>query len=596
MIQIVGLTAGGIAFLVSLLLIPVMKRLSQRFNVLDVPRRERWHRTPTPRLGGVAMFLAFAAGMIYGLLRTGSLRWELLLGPGLVFALGLFDDLRELSPPAKLVGQILAAAVVVSFGNVIDFFDWTVPNVVLTFLWVVGITNAINLLDNMDGLAGGVGLIAAVFLSYFFWNARSPSLLIPTLALFGAVLGFLLYNFPPASIFMGDSGSLFLGYTLASISIARTARASNLFAVMGVPTLLFLLPILDTLLVTVTRILRGQSPVQGDSDHTSHRLVAFGLSERQALLVLYGIAVFSGVVGTVFESLDYALSLVLVPLLLVSFAILAAYLGRLKVVSAYGQPPQGTITRLVVELTFKRRILEILLDFMLISLAFYLAFWTRFGFSLDDAALDLVFRSLPVALPIIYLSYFLLGIYRGLWRYVGLDELVRYARAVLVGAGLTAAALLLLFPAASFSPVIFFLFAVFLLLSLVASRFSFRVLDRIYGRQQAQRGRESNILIYGAGDAGEMALRWILRNPELGYHPVGFLDGDPYKQGRRIHGVDVLGGLESLEAILAEKKIDGLILTPSEGDQNELLSAALKLSRSTGVWVRRLRFEFELLE
>ena len=175
------------------------------------------------------------------------------------------------------------------------------PNIVLTFFWLVGITNAINLLDNMDGLAGGISLITALILSYFFWQAGNFSLFLFSMALAGALLAFLIFNYPPASIFMGDSGSLFIGFTLAALAIAQRPQASNVFAVMAVPTLLFLLPILDTSLVTITRLLRGQSPAQGGSDHTSHRLVAFGLSERQTLSVLYGVAIFSGILAAALE-------------------------------------------------------------------------------------------------------------------------------------------------------------------------------------------------------------------------------------------------------------------------------------------------------
>ncbi len=389
---------------------------------------------------------------------------------------------------------------------------------------------------------------------------------------------------------------MFLGYTLAAISIARTPRASNIFAVLGVPILLFLLPILDTLLVTFTRILRGQSPVQGGRDHTSHRLVAFGLTERQAVLVLYGIAIVAGIAGTAFESLDYSLSLVLIPILLVAMALLAAYLGRLRVVPSHAAPPQGAITRLVIELTFKRRILEVILDFLLISIAYYLAFWTASGFFLDSETLDQVFLFLPVALGVTFASYFLFGIYRGLWRYVGLDELLRFARAALGGLIGFAALMIFIFPAAGVPNAVYLLFGVFLLISLVASRLSFRVLDRVFSRQTA-RTQERNVLICGAGDAGEMVLRWIQMNPKLGYRPIGFLDDDPFKKGRRIHGVDVLGAVEDLEALLDERNIDGIIVTPAADETTPLsLHLAMQASRDRGVWVRRLRFEFELVE
>ncbi|MDX1435876.1 MAG: hypothetical protein R3335_03630, partial [Anaerolineales bacterium] len=512
-------------FLVSLALVPVVRRLSFRTGLVAAPRKDRWHKKPTPIMGGVAIFGGFLAGVLAGYAATGGIRWELILAAGLVFLLGLVDDFRQLAPTTKLLGQILAASVIVFFGYTIEFFDWSILNIILTFVWIVGITNAINLLDNMDGLAGGISLIAAVLLSVLFFEGGNQGLLMASLALAGSIAAFLIFNFPPASIFMGDSGSLFLGYILAAMAIARAPRASNVLAVMGVPMLIFLLPILDTMLVTITRLLRGQSPTQGGSDHTSHRLVAFGLSERGAVLTMYAIAVLAGVAGTVVERLDYGLSLVLVPILLVSLALAAAYLGRLKVVTAEKRST-GTFTRFMVELTFRRRILEIVLDFILISIAYYLAFWISSGFNLSADTLDRIIRTLPVALAGVYFSYFLLGVYRGVWRYTGVDELFRYLLAVVLGTALVAISLSFMNRSPVLTPGVFVLYGIFLFAGLVASRFSFRIFDRVYGRQ-ATRGQESKVLILGAGDAGEMALRWMLMNPSFGYRPIGFIDDDP---------------------------------------------------------------------
>jgi len=576
--------------------VPVIRLVSFRLGKVSMPRADRWHRQPTPTLGGVGMYLAF---LITVLVITqiqsewADLRWSLILGASLMFLLGLVDDFKRISPPTKLVGQILAAAIVIFFGRVIDFFPWGFANSVLTFFWLVGITNAINLLDNMDGLAGGIALIAASFLSYFFINVGNDPLILIALALAGSILGFLVFNFPPARIFMGDSGSLFLGFTLAALAVAHRPRASDVFTVMGVPVLLFLLPILDTSLVTITRILRGQSPAQGGTDHTSHRLIAFGLNERQAVLALYAIAIVSGIAGVVLEALDYDLSLVLIPILLIALSLLTAYLGRLKVVSAYA-PVQTNITRLVVDLTYKRRIFEMVLDFFQIGVSYYLAFWTRFGFQMDEASMGLFLASLPVALAGAFISFFGLGVYRGLWRYVGVEDLARYARASVGAVIITAVPLLVFFAPGQFSPVIFFLFGIFLFLMLAASRLSFRVLDRIYGQQQA-RQKMMNILIYDAEDAGEIALRWILRNPDLGYSPVGFLDDDPYKWGRRIHGVNVLGGCDQIENILAHHHADGLIVASPLLIENGSGQKLIQACRSQGMWVRVLRLDFELI-
>ena len=183
----------------------------------------------------------------------------------------------------------------------------------------------------MDGLAGGIALISALILGFFFWKAGNQSLIYITIALAGSVLGFLIYNLPPASIFMGNSGSSFLGLTLAVLAIAREPQASNLFAVLGVPTLIFLLPIIDVTLVTISRSVEGKSILQGGVDHTSHRLIAFGFSERKTLIILFGAALIAGISAGLLEYANYWISLVLVPLMVIGFTILAIYLGGIKV-------------------------------------------------------------------------------------------------------------------------------------------------------------------------------------------------------------------------------------------------------------------------
>jgi UDP-GlcNAc:undecaprenyl-phosphate GlcNAc-1-phosphate transferase len=557
-------------------------------------------------LGGIGIFVSFFLSLFIGALMSGTLhglQWGILAGSGLVFLIGLYDDFRPMSPSAKLAGQILAATIIISLGYTSTFFNPRIsnsvvaqlPNILLTYIWLVGITNATNLLDNMDGLAGGISLITAAFLGYFFWKAGNQGLLWVCLALSGSVLGFLFFNFPPASIFMGDSGSLFLGFTLAVLAIAQQQQASNVFAVLGVPTLLFLLPILDTALVTFTRLLRGQSPAHGGRDHTSHRLIAFGLSERQVLLVLYGVALFSGILAAGLEAINYWLSLVLAPFLIVILALIAAYLGGVKVVeSADAARQERPIARLMLELTYRRRILEVILDFFLIAMTYYLAFLTRYGRGMDEALLDLYLRSLPFALAAGYLSFFAFGVYRGVWRYVSVNDLLRYLQAALGSAVLLAASVFLLDSsglatwANIYSHMIILLFAIFLFLGLAASRSSFKLLDLISHQRAREDGQR--VLIYGAG---EMALRWILMNPGLSYRPIGFLDDNSLMMGRKIHGVEVLGGPEQLEAILKRYRIEGVILAGiQDSGENKLLA----ICNQNNCWVRSLRLEFEQIE
>ncbi len=589
----------AISLALSLIFVPVVRWLSFKLGRVAKPRPDRWHQKPTPLLGGVGMFMAFAGTLAftYAFLSPAlPIRWALLAGSGLMFFVGIYDDIKPLTPPVKMAGQILAAGIVVFSGYRTAFFSSELLNILLTMVWLVGITNAINLLDNMDGLAGGISFITACFLSFFFWRIPGQEeFMLLALVLAGAILGFLIFNFPPASIFMGDSGSLFLGFTLAALAIARKPQASNVFAVMSVPTLIFLLPILDTTFVTFTRLLRGQSPAQGGRDHTSHRLVAFGLSERQAVLVLYTLAAGAGVAGAIIESIDYTLGLVLIPVIVLSAALLAAYLGRLKVVGAASaaDPARrtGPLTMIMVELTYKRRMLEIALDFFILSVAYYLAFLVSAGFTLDDASTELLLRSLPAALGAGYLANYLFRVYQGVWEYIGVTDLIRFAGAAFGSALLCGGALQIYAPEAVF-PTALFLFGIFLLVGLAGSRSSFKVLDQVLGRARGRTGpaqKEIPVILYGAGDFGEIALRWILQNNKLGYHVVGIIDTDPYKWGRKIHGVDVLGSPEHLETFIAEREVNGLILA-SDGENIE---KTLQICRDRGIWIQRMRFEFE---
>jgi UDP-GlcNAc:undecaprenyl-phosphate GlcNAc-1-phosphate transferase len=421
-------------------------------------------------------------------------------------------------------------------------------------------------------------------------------LLVVSLALSGALLGFLFYNFPPASIFMGDSGSLFLGFTLASLAIARQPQASNVLAVIGVPVLLFLLPILDTILVTVTRLLRGQSPARGGRDHTSHRLVAFGLNERQTVLALYLVALAAGLAGLAIERVDYWLSLVFVPVVIIILALATAYLGGMKLVLSSDTRPRATaLNRLMLDLTYRRRVLEVLLDFLLISLAYYLAFLVYYRARLDSPTLLLFLQSLPIAVGSAFLSFYIFGIYRGVWRYVGLDDILGFIKAALGTLVIVTPAVWLIHSRSEYPLAIFLIFASLLFVELAASRSSFRLLDRLSAQRTRQ--AEQRVLICGAGDAGELALRWILMNPQLAYRPVGFLDQDTYKIGRHIHGVPVLGPPDEIATVLQENAVDGVILTSEYlNDQEEARQQILTCIHQRGGWARTLRLEFELLE
>src|SRR5215813_8465011 len=215
--------ASTFTLLLGIVLTIIARSASHRVGLVASPRKDRWHSKPTPLLGGVAIYFAFLIGVVEGAQITSS-TYAILGDRTLLFITGLIDDAIHIKPYAKLVIQLIASAALVFFGLHLPWADYQWINDVLTIFWLVGITNAINLLDNMDGLTGGISLISGVFLAItFLLNGQTAAAMLPVL-LGGAVLGFLVFNFNPASIFMGDSGSMFIGFMLAGTSLlAETA-------------------------------------------------------------------------------------------------------------------------------------------------------------------------------------------------------------------------------------------------------------------------------------------------------------------------------------------------------------------------------------
>lgn len=597
------------SFAICAAFVPLIRRLSVRLGMTQSPRADRWQHRPVSRLGGLAIYLAFALGLfIISFPGAEDLRsrWGLLACSTMVFMLGLVDDFHPLSPHVKLITQILISALAIGMGFTTDFFTPRLQNenvaqflnVFLTFLWLVGITNAINLLDNMDGLAAGIALIAAGILGYFFIHSGDVLLAAISWSLAGSVAGFLIYNFPPASIFMGDSGSLFLGFTLAALAISRQPQASNVLAVMGVPILLFLLPILDTALVTVTRLLRGQSPVKGGRDHTSHRLIAFGLSERQTVIALYALAMVAGLAAASLEAIRYWYSLVLAPLLIISLTVLFAYLGGMKILQPEAESSGSTrLTRIVLDLAFRKRLMEVVLDFFIISLSFYLAYLVGYRLRMNNILMDRYLFALPVIIFSSYTMFFALGIYRSVWRYVVLNDLLRLFGAA-VGSVVCAAGIFFLLGAVQVEfwiststpdPLVLLLFAIFLFLGLAASRSSFRIIGIFMPKKMAD--KNSPVLVYGAGEEGILLVDWMRTNPTSDFMPVGFIDDDPLLAGRWIHGLKVWGGFSDLEVILTTRHVKGIIL--AEAVDNREMEELIQKCQTLNCWVRRATLEFE---
>jgi UDP-GlcNAc:undecaprenyl-phosphate GlcNAc-1-phosphate transferase len=278
--------AGALIFAVSGT--PIARKLAWQLGIIDQPSARKVHLKPIPRLGGLAIYVAFVLALLVfeDRFRISQLI-SIMIGATLVSFLGVWDDRWSLHPLLKLVGQIVAALILIFSGVQVQFLPYPVLNVAVTILWVVGITNALNLLDNMDGLSGGVGTVAAAF--FLLLAVMNGQYLVGGLAaaLLGACLGFLIYNFNPAIIFMGDTGSLFLGFVLAALGIKLRFPGRPDIVTWMIPVIVLGLPVFDTTLVVVSRLRRGVPIYQGGKDHVSHRLVAMGLTQREAVLILY---------------------------------------------------------------------------------------------------------------------------------------------------------------------------------------------------------------------------------------------------------------------------------------------------------------------
>lgn len=338
------LTAFVFALCSGLVLTPLVRALARRAGMVAKPRADRWHTQPTALLGGVGIFAAFLLTILtqWNLSREGVL---IVACASSMFVLGFVDDLVQLRPRSKLAAQLLAAAVPAFAGLALTWTPWPLVNGVLTVFWLVGITNALNLLDNMDGLSSGIAFLASCFMAWFFWDQGKPELAATAMGLAGACGGFLVFNWNPASIFMGDSGSLFLGYLLSGLGLLlQSHRSRGLFSVLFPPVLVLLIPILDTSLVTIARRLNGRAISQGGRDHTSHRLVALGLSERGAVLVLYAIALVSGSLGVyAYRSPSQQTGLLLAPFVLLVLAF-CVYLGKVRVYAPKETPKEALPT------------------------------------------------------------------------------------------------------------------------------------------------------------------------------------------------------------------------------------------------------------
>ena len=576
--------AGGIcALLLSLTLTPLIRMAAHRYGFVVQPRVDRWHQKPTALFGGVAIFLAFAIPFAVLNEHDGSLLF-LMAGATIIFGLGIVDDLRPVQPYVKLVVQIMAAGLA-TFGAFASVHGMGLLLIPLAIFGLVVLTNAFNLLDNMDGLSAGIACIASFFLFLVSYIMQSWMVALCAVILFGATLGFLFYNFNPATIFMGDSGSMFLGFTLAALTMkGNWEQATNLLLMVLTPLLILAVPIFDTTFVSLVRWMNGRAISKGGRDHTSHRLVAFGLSERKAVALFYSISIVCGSIAFLGVRYDALLLSLLGTLMVISISSFGIFLNRVVVYGTEGEPcVRAVVDRGVVLdifLMHKRRILEVLVDVVLIGLAYAGSFMIRFDGDIPPPHLRVLAESLPLILSLKLVVFASFGLYSGVWRYADMRDLLAILKAVTLSSVLSVATMTILFRFELFPRVVFFIdwMLLFLLvcgvrgLILIIREYLFDLLD----------AKGKLVAIVGAGDAGDMVLRELRNNTRIGYLPVAFFDDDPEKQGRRVRGVPVLGGRDKIVELVEQLQIDQIMVAiPSA--KAESLDGIVRICASTGL-------------
>jgi len=516
-------------------------------------------------LSTVSVYIAFAPKTFESL--------TVITAAAFLFFIGLIDDVINIKPYQKLIGQLFGAVFVVGFGLKLPLTGFELIDIWITIFWIIGITNAINLLDNMDGLAAGISAIAAISLGLSFWVNGQPSETLVISIFVGSLLGFLIFNFNPASIFMGDCGSMFVGFLLStSVLLGQVGgRSRSVMTILAVPVLILFVPIFDTTFVTVLRKLWGRKASQGGRDHTSHRLVALGLSERNAVLMLYGFAICAGLLSLAISQLELTQSLALIGVFTVILVIIGVYLSNVKV---YEDREVDLAVRdravftFLINVSYKRRVFEVFLDAFLITISYYISYALLFGTFEQSSNWSLFVSTLPLLIVLKLAAFLLVGVYRGIWRYTSIGDFITFAKGVILGSGLCVLAILLLYRFQNFSRAVFVVDSLILLLTLVGSRMAFRLIRQVLPMPGSSDGKR--VLIYGAGDGGEMVYRELRNNPEWQYIPVGFLDDDPLKQDKVIHGLRVFDANGTFPDVCASQEVEEVLISFRDVSKEQL--------------------------
>ena len=518
----------------------LVRRWAATSGAVVPPRADRWHSTPTPTMGGIAVAGGTVAGFAAVLARPDLLAspadWVAVpLAALAMFVVGVLDDRLQLSPVAKLVfslaiGAFLVFALAGPQGSLPSAFT------LVATVWFAGICHALNLLDNMDGLAAGIGLIAAVFLAVLLAGFLGPALVVLLTALAGALLG---------------------AASLVPIYNAPLAFISPAVIVM----LILIVPLFDTGFVLVLRRLAGRKATKGGTDHVSHRLVSLGFSERSAVRILYLLGIAGGTTAWVLvQGRGAEPVLPLVAAFGVLVVLIGIYLARVPAYNAedFVALQKSSFAPFLKDLAFRWHAAEVLLDLVLITVCYYLAYRLRFEGETFDRFLPYFTASLPVVLGCKLAALYGSGLYQRSWLTFGLRDVASVLRGVGLGSLFSVLTVAYLYRFVGFSRAVFVLDALLLAVAVVATRASFKTMSLVAATRNK---RSRRVLVYGAGAFGQTLVREMRANPRWNLNPIVFIDDDPMKAHRWIMGVPVRGSLDELEQTLERYAIDEVVLS-----------------------------------
>ena len=537
---------------------PMLKRLALTLDI-TAPPADKSVRARVPTLGGPGIIAGFALGA--GVL--GVLPLWLIIGPVFLCMAGVIDDARVLTPAQKIAAELIAAVAMIVLGPAFSLTGVKLLDATITGVWLVGTANAFNLIDGLDGLAAGVGIIVAAAVSAAAMMHNQILLSVQAAALASALAAFLIFNFPPASIFMGDGGALPVGMLLGSLTLlAAQSATSSHFSKAVFPMIVMMVPVLDTAVVIISRIATGHPISRRSLDHAHDRLLMLGLSARSTAIACWSVELVFAFCALMMSLMLRTYVAMLLPATAMLAAVAALFMADLTFDAVSPSSAYEELSgagRWVLRMTYHWRIADRLLDITTVSAAYFGAYLIRLDFTISEREFGNITECLWVVLLVSYLAFVGSGVYRNIWRYVSLSEALLFGRAAAL-AGLMVAGLQLV-ERERIPRSIPILFAILLVNLLIATRFSFHLLRRAVKRLAASSKR---VLVVGAGQAG-VAFIHHFDSHGRGVHEevVGFLDDDPFKRGKFIHGYRVLGPLESIEDIYRRLRFDEIIVAAS---------------------------------